>query len=167
MATYSSSSQQLISHLESLVANSHADIDSSLLKAKFDTLKAIISENMQLLANKISEPASTVTLKSTHPIIDEIESIVEKVNNSIKQHNLIVSNFKKEKELLVNQVWKFVLEKELKAELQQYTKDSSSLQKAIQGLTVGISTKTARKIDKDAEIKALEKDTTSTNYRCN
>ncbi|EOD4150462.1 Translation-disabling ACNase RloC [Vibrio cholerae] len=161
VATYSSSSQQLISHLESLVANSHADIDSNLLKAKFDTLKAIISENMQLLANKISEPASTVTLKSTHPIIDEIQSIVEKVNNSIKQHNLIVSNFKKEKELLVNQVWKFVLEKELKAELQQYTKDSSSLQKAIQGLTVGISNKKARKIDKDAEIKALEKDTTS------
>ncbi|WP_432463082.1 AAA family ATPase [Agarivorans sp. QJM3NY_33] len=161
VATYSSSSQQLISHLESLVANSHADIDSNLLKAKFDTLKAITSENMQLLGNKISEPASTVTLKATHQIIDEIKSIVENANNSINQHNLIVSNFKSEKELLVNQVWKFVLEKELKAELQQYTKDSSSLQKAIQGLTVGISTKKADKIAKDAEIKALEKDTTS------
>ncbi|MCP3127934.1 AAA family ATPase [Shewanella sp. KJ2020] len=161
VATYSSTSQQLISHLESLVANSHADIDSNLLKAKFDTLKAITSENMQLLGNKISEPASTVTLKATHEVIDEIQSIVENANNSINQHNLIVSNFKSEKELLVNQVWKFVLEKELKAELQQYTKDSSSLQKAIHGLTVGISTKKAGKIAKDAEIKALEKDTTS------
>ncbi|WP_194442796.1 AAA family ATPase [Pseudoalteromonas simplex] len=161
VASYSSSSQQLISHLENLVANNHADIDNELLKAKFDTLKAIISENMQLLGNKVSEPASTVTLKATHQIIDEIRTIVENANNSINQHNLIVSNFKNEKELLSNQVWKYVLEEELKAEIQQYTKDSSSLQKAIQGLTVGINTKKADKIAKDAEIKELEKDTTS------
>jgi wobble nucleotide-excising tRNase len=161
VAAYSSSSQQIISHLELLVTHSHEDIDNNLLKAKFDTLKAIASENMQLLSNKVSEPASTVRLKATHQIIDEIKLLVENANNSINQHNLIVSNFKTENKLLVNQVWKYVLEEELKAEIQQYTKDSSSLQKAIQGLTVGIISKKGDKLAKDAEIKALEKDITS------
>jgi wobble nucleotide-excising tRNase len=72
----------------------------------------------------------------------------------------MVANLATERTTLTGQVWKFVLE-ELKNELAAFKTAKDGLDKAITSMTTQIAEATADKVQKAAEIRALEKQTTS------
>jgi wobble nucleotide-excising tRNase len=161
ISSYSSACVQLNSQIAQLLGLENDNIQNELLKAKYETLLALISENRLSLDTKLNEPATSITLKGTHSVIQDIQNIIKQANTTIDEHNLIVSNFKKEKETLVDQIWKFILEHDLKRDIQAYIKTKTGLGKAIDGLMTGIADNQKNKIVKQNEIRILEKDTTS------
>ena len=161
ISSYSSASNNLNHQVEQLLEQGNENIDNELLKAKYETLQALISENTLSLRSKLNEPGTSVTLKDTSSIVQDIQSIINNANTSINEYNLIVLNFKKEKEQLITEIWRFILEVDLKQDIDSYMQKSVGVQKAISGLNSGILSSKKNQVIKDNLIKDLEKDTTS------
>ncbi len=87
--------------------------------------------------------------------------LIDVVNSLIADDNNMVKNLSQERDLLTAKVWKYVLEQDLKADLAAYTATSNGLNSAITSLGTQISTANTDKATKTAEIRELEKLTTS------
>ncbi|MBA6337494.1 AAA family ATPase [Colwellia sp. BRX8-7] len=161
ISSYSASSNNLNYQIEQLLELGNENIDNELLKAKHETFQALLSENTLSLRSKLNEPGKSITLKDTSSIVQDIQTIINNANTSINEYNLIVLNFKKEKEQLITEIWKFILEIDLKQDLDSYMKKSVGVQKAISGLNSGILNSKKNQVIKESLIKDLEKDTTS------
>src|SRR5690606_3261412 len=62
---------------------------------------------------------------------------------------------------LTGQVWRYLLDHEIKADLESYLAQKSGIEKGIQSLEDQIAAKTTEQRPKEQEIKSLEKETTS------
>ena len=90
-----------------------------------------------------------------------LTQVIESANAKIREHNSTVANLTAERETLRSQVWKFLLEKELKQDVTNYEKKRSETEKAIASLRQQIAAETASKSAKDTTIRGLEKEVTS------
>jgi wobble nucleotide-excising tRNase len=72
----------------------------------------------------------------------------------------MIMNIATERATLTSQIWKFILE-ELKADLRGFKVAKEQLDKAITALSTQIATATTERVTKAAEIRELEKQTTS------
>ena len=138
-----------LSDIESCEAqNIKTKLDISSFSAYLKTLISMFSNNRQLLNNKIKEPSSVIKLVSVKEQLDDIKKIVEDANKEIDKHNTLVSNYDREYNLLVESIWKFLVE-ENKTELQNYTSKVKGMQTSIEVLNLQILTL-------KGQIKALE-----------
>ncbi|SOD22803.1 AAA family ATPase [Nitrosomonas ureae] len=158
---YKSDSERLQQQVASIIANPSKLLDVEKLKAEKELLDSKITINIQKLASKKKEPSQIIELESITNIVSTIEALISTANTYVTTHNKTVTNLTQEKRILTAQVWKYLLEKELKIDLADYDVKKAALEKAIEGLTTSLSTETASKKAKDKEIQNLEKDTTS------
>ena len=70
----------------------------------------------------------------------------------------MVANLTQEKHALTAQVWKYLLEDDLKADLAAYSTKTAALGAAIKGMTLSIASATTEMRAKALEIRDLEKD---------
>lgn len=75
-------------------------------------------------------------------------------------HNKIVNNIKNEKEILTDQIWRFIVE-ELRTDISEYRKHKDSLDKAIESLGKKILERNQAKEEKKDLLKELEKQSTT------
>lgn len=94
-------------------------------------------------------------------MLDVIIKIVEDANAAIQKHNSMVSNLETERTLLTGQVWRYLLDHEIKSDLVAFTNQKKGLETGIGNLEKQIEEKTKEQQKKAQEIRALEKDTTS------
>ena len=100
-------------------------------------------------------------LDSLKNVLDTIKTLIDAANTKIHNHNTMVSNLANEKAELTSQVWRFLLDHEIKSDLAKYNNEKSKLKKAITNLREKISNANQEKQRKEQEIQALEKNTTS------
>lgn len=136
-------------------------IDVEKLKAEKELFDSIVTINQQRLASKIKEPSKIVELESVANVVASISALITAANTQVAEHNKMVANHSKEKAKLTAQVWRYLLDVELSADLSAYDKKKDALSKAIKGIADSITSKTSEKNTKAAEIRALEKQTTS------
>ena len=86
--------------------------------------------------------------------------LIASANAQISTHNSMVENLATERTTLTAQVWKFVLE-ELNADIEKFNKEKNSLDRAITGMTTSLDRLKVDKSTKEADIRELEKRTTS------
>lgn len=149
---------QQISHLKGIDS---AFIDKQNLDANLALLESLTTINLQLIENKKFELSTEVQLKPIQQVLLEISKTINDANSKIAEQNNIVSNFKAEQVKITSQIWKYILEIELKDYIANYEKDKSSLTGAINGLTSQIEKAKTLITSKDQEIKELEGKTTS------
>lgn len=131
------------------------------LKVEKELLDSKISYNLQQIEKKQASSSQIIELDSLKNLLVEIKNLIDSANNSIKEHNKTVSNLAQEKTILTAQVWKFLLENEIKEELATYITKKKGLQQAISKLNTQIEQKRTEYKKQDLEIKKLEKNTTS------
>lgn len=158
---YKSDSEKLQQQVASIIVNPSKFLDVEKLKAEKELLDPKITINMQKLATKKKEPSRIIELESITNIVSTIESLISTANTNIAEHNKTVTNLTQEKRTLTAQIWKYLLEIELKTDLTDYDDKKGTLVKAIDGLTTSLLTEDKNKKAKDKEIQDLEKDTTS------
>lgn len=149
---------QQIESTEKLNKKTKLDLDrySSLLK----TLNSQFVANRELLNSKQKEPSRSIELTSTKEQLEEIQELISTTNISIKKHNSIVDNYAIERNKLVNEIWKFIIE-DSRTRIEYFAKHKNGLQKGIDIITEKVSDirDEFKKLDK--EIKQLTKNVTS------
>ena len=157
---YATEAARLRQQLVDIVASPSKFLDVAKLKAEKELLDTKIALNNQRLAGKKKEPSQTVELESLSNVLSAMESLIDSANIKISEHNKMVENLAGERATLTAQVWKFVLE-ELTTDLAAFESAKSGLEKAIASMTTQIAQATENKRNKEAEIRELEKQTTS------
>jgi len=159
--SYKTDAEELQQMLGSIVAAPSKFLDVEKLKSKRALLDSKITDNIQRLATKRKEPSQKIELASLTNVVTDINELIQETNTQISGHNEIVENFPDEKRDLIAQVWKYILEDELKLDLQCYEAKKNDLNKAIDSLNEQIASAKRDKKQKEAKIDALERDITS------
>ncbi len=158
---YKSESERLQQSLQTALDNPSKFLDADKLKSEKELLDSKIRLNIQRIETKRKESSRTIELDSLQNILDTIKIIIDSANDEIRKHNQMVANLESERRDLKGQVWKYLLENEIKADLAAYTNKKDGLNKAIIALNTQITAKIEEKRKKKAGIRTLEKDTTS------
>lgn len=158
---YTTDSARLQQQIASVIATPSKFLDVEKLKAEKELFDSKVTINIQRLALKKKEPSQIVELESVRNVASTIKVLIDAANALITDHNKMVANLAQERRDLIAQVWKYLLDVELKADLADYDTARNGLNKAIADMTAKIGAATTDKGTKAAEIRALEKDTTS------
>jgi len=160
-ADYATDSARIQQKISSIIATPSRFLDVEKLKVEKELLDSMLTINAQRLALKKKEPSKIVELESIGNVVSAIGVLITAANAQVVEHNKMVSNLAKERKDLTAQVWRYLLDVELKTELAAYNTKKDGLSKAISGISDSILAKTKDKGTKAAEIRVLEKETTS------
>ncbi|WP_054030176.1 AAA family ATPase [Desulfatitalea tepidiphila] len=158
---YKTASERLQQQISSIIANPSRFLDIEKLKAVKGLLDSTIMVNMQRLLSKKKEPSQVTELESINDIVSKTKEMIEAANVQVSRHNKMVSNLAQERRILSAQVWKYLLEAELKADLESYKVKHDALNKAIEAMNQQILLATNEARNKATEIRELERQTTS------
>lgn len=159
--TYGRDSETLRSQIKALIDGGSSRLDIVRLRSHSEAIGAMLSENVEHLKHKKREPSAKVELKTIGAECDLMKSMIDTANAAIIEHNKRVDNLPAEKKNLAAQVWRYLLDVELKAVLDDYTTKKSGLDSAIDALTKKIADGEADKQKLTDELQKLERQTTS------
>ncbi len=157
---YAADADRIQQQLASIIASASKFIDVKTLKVEKELLDARITLNNQRLAGKKKEASQVVELESLNNVFAAIKTLIDTANTQVAAHNKMVENLATERTTLTAQVWKFILE-EMKTDLTEFKTAKDGLEKAISAMTTQIANATTDKAKKAAEIREMEKQTTS------
>ena len=158
---YKADAAQVTEQLASIIATASKFIDLEKLITGKALLDSLVSNNTQKIGTKKKEPSQIVELESLGDVLHTINTNIDEANQKINTHNKTVANINLERKTLTAQVWRHIVEHELKQELASFKKLGDGLLAAITSLKKQIETETAAKQFKEVEIQNLEKLTTS------
>lgn len=161
LTNYKTNGERLQQSLQLALDSPSKFLDADKLKAEKELLDSKISLNLQRIEKKRSESSQSIELDSLENVLTEIKSHIDSANKLISEHNRMVSNLAQEKNDLTEQIWRYLLENDIKDDLATYKSKRDGLEKAIVDITKQITEKKLAKSTKENEIKKLEKDTTS------
>eukprot|EP01034_Spumella_vulgaris_P037182 gene37182-45868_t len=146
-SVYTGDADALRAKLKAVVDGGSRFMDMDAFEAERSAIEARLTTNALLLANKVKEPSLPIQIEPMSEMLAAASKLVADANAAVAAHNQIAKNITKERADLTKQVWKHILEVELKAELTTYA-----------GKRVEAN---ASKVAKAKEIKELEKSATS------
>jgi wobble nucleotide-excising tRNase len=162
ISNYSTEASRLQLEISQIIDSKSRFIDTDSLKREKELLDSIITINIQKLASKKKEPSQIIELESITNVISTISTAIDQANAAIAVHNKTVANITQEKRTLTSQVWKHLIDVDLKTDHGDYSKKATALIAAINGMKSSIASTTTEMNDKAIEILTLEKDSTST-----
>lgn len=157
---YDTEAARIQQQLASIITSPSKFLDVEKLKSEKELLDARIALNNQRLAGKKKEASQVVEMESLNNVFAAIKTLIDAANTQVAAHNKMVANLASERTTLTAQIWKFVLD-ELKTDLAAFKNAKDGLEKAIAAMTTQIANATTDKAKKAAEIRGLEKQTTS------
>ncbi len=158
---YKEQTQTIIQNANFILENKGLRIRMNELSLLIQSLKENVKTNINLIENKIEEPSKIINLEPIHDLVEKINTLIEEGNRKIKEHNNIVANIENERKTLKEQVWKYIVSKELNSVLKSYNQEKSNLDKAINRLNSEIKENEKKISEIIEQIKELRKQTTS------
>jgi len=157
---YSAEATRIQQQVQAIVDSRSAFIDGERLENEKKLLDAMITNNIQRLAQKKKETSQVIEIDSLKNILDEIVELITSANDKINAHNTIVRNLVNEKKTLTTQIWKFIVD-ELKNDLAEYNNKKNNITAAINNIEAQLQAKNGEKKSKEDDLRALEKQTVS------
>lgn len=158
---YKSDADALRAWLKGVVDANSRFVVMDAFEAGRSVIEARLATNALLLSNKIKEPSLPIQLEPLAEMLATSEKLVADANLAVTAHNGIARNITKERADLTGQVWKYILEAELKADLASYTTKRMGLDAAITNLGKQIQEANVSKATIETAIKVMEKSATS------
>ena len=160
-ANYQDASTMVLQQLQGVLAAESKFLDHEKLIPLIDLLATEVRTNLEKILTKKATPSLMVELNLTSAICEKISFLFSAANQKIHHHNDVVANFDREYNELTAEIWKFLLEAELKEEIKNYRKQKASLQGAITGLETKIHTGNTAIEVKQEELGKLERASTT------
>ena len=157
---YNIDAQRIQGQIQTLIESQSDFLDMEKLKSEKQLFDSTIVINKQRLAEKQKESSQVIALDSLDSILEKITELIKTANAKINENNRIVGDLKTEKTILTTQIWKFVVS-ELDTDISDYKIQKNNLESAIANLNNQISVKKSEKSTQEAELRELEKQTTS------
>lgn len=161
VTAYETEAIAILEDVDSIIGSGSKFIDIDRLRTERATLATAVGTNKERLASKKKTPSQSVNLELLSPVHSAIKNIIDAANSGITKHNNMVANLATERESLTAEVWKYLIEVELKADLADYDSRHLAVSKAVKALEDKISALAAKKAKTANEIRELEKTTTS------
>jgi wobble nucleotide-excising tRNase len=161
-SNYSTDAERLQQEISQVIAAQSRFLDTENVKREKELLDSKITINIQKLTSKKKEPSQIVELEPIDNVASAIVAAIGEANVQIASHNKTVANLAQERRSLTAQVWKYLIDADLKADLAAYDTRTAALTAAINGMNSSIEAATKEMRAKDIEIRDLEKDATST-----
>lgn len=160
LSGYRTKSEQLLEAIQGNTELNNPFLKEELFSAEAQALYERLQRNQSLLEGKISEPSRKVTLEPVTSLVDKLQILIAEANTETVSHNQTVANIATEKMTLISQVWRYVLN-ELSDVLSEYENSKERLSRTIQGMADSLTTKKQDLRELKAEIRELEKQSTS------
>ena len=154
--TYNSAADGLLAQAQTIIASDCSHLDKEKLDLELQALNAIMLVNRQRIDYKVSSPSVDVALEGLAEIPLRISELINSANLKVSEHNRLVSGFSVEQNKLTGEVWRYLLDVELKDALADYIKDYGRAGKAIDGITASMDRATVDISTVDAEIAKIE-----------
>ena len=158
---YETDAERVQQSVQMLLDDSSNFLNVEKLQAESNLFDSIIRVNTQRLEDKRRESSRVIELDSLKNVLATVTSLVHEANAAIERHNRMVSNLTYERTTLAGQVWRYLLDHEIGAELSTFNRKRMELDKAISNLSSKIEEKTIEQQTNRQHIRSLEKDTTS------
>ena len=159
--TYVTERTRIIQEIQAIITAKPRSLDIEKLRSELKLFEARSTTNVQNLEKKRSELSQTVVLEGLANVVQAIEDLLEGSNKVIAEHNRMVANLGPERQKLTDEVWRYLLDNEVATTLKTYTGKVDALNKAITALEAQIKAKEDERSKKEAEIRSLEKQTTT------
>ncbi|WP_245805880.1 ATP-binding protein [Bacillus alkalicellulosilyticus] len=111
-------------------------INKEKIASLFEIMNSTYKENIRLLERKATEPSRSVELSSITNYLEQVKSEVKQANIQISELNRVIDNIKEEKELLVRDIWRFIVE-ENKSNYETYISNLRRQNIALDGMEKG------------------------------
>jgi wobble nucleotide-excising tRNase len=154
-------SDAFLGAVDALLAAPPTQLKATLLREKRDALSDRLILNHERISHKRKEPSSVIAIEETDSLTSDIESVIQDAFEAIAAHNEVVLNHSTAKRLLINECWRYLLEEELKVELDSYKTRKVDLDKAISSLEGKIRQKQLDLSIARDELARLQRQTTS------
>lgn len=158
---YSETSDRVINTLQLICGQNRPFLQIEIFQAEAQILNERIERNKGFLQKKLLEPSSKISLEPLGSTIDRLLEFIQAANKQIIQHNQVVENIASEKRILINQVWKYIIN-ELDVELNNYQQKKTGLDNTINGMKNSLQKKQERLCDLESRIRDFEQRCTST-----
>lgn len=160
-ADYQREARSWLAAISAPLEAKHPRLDAERFRTARDAASARIDSNLLLLAAKRREPSRPIALESLAEAVKLVLAPLSAANEAISAHNQTVSNFAVEKSRLTFQVWRHIVDVDLRAELDEHFRHEAGLQRAIASLNEQIATLENNAKAIETQIQLLEKEATS------
>lgn len=151
----------LLAQAHVLLALDCKELDKEKLNPKIQALDAVVLVNKARIDNKVTTPSMEVFLEGVEDIQADIAAVINAANAKISEQNRLVASFTTEQRRLTGEVWKYIVDAELKNTLADYTAEKNKLQKSISGITLSRDKATESINATDVDIDKIEAELTS------
>ena len=158
---YSYDAEILIRALDQIRQDPSPRLDKDVFATNCNLLRSRINENLRWIERKKQESSTPITLVPLTSVFAPITTILRKVNAEIKKYNGMVARFSAERSKLIGQVWRYLLDREIKGDLDSYITTKARLVGGIKILKSKIESANTERKKIERTIRLLEKDTTS------
>ncbi|OOG59934.1 AAA family ATPase [Rhodanobacter sp. C03] len=150
--------------LQDIIDTQSTFIEPERLLSSQRLLSTLIELNKTRLVNKAKEPSLTTRLEAHGPALKEAQEEIVRANVAMARHNQMVRDLGTERATLIAQVWKLLLEEDLKTDLETYKRQVGGLDTAIESLNNKVVALTGDVEASDTAIAELEKANTNTRH---
>jgi wobble nucleotide-excising tRNase len=158
---YKLGGERLQQNLQAILSSGSRFLDVERLRAEKEIFESRYRLNLQRVDSKRKEPSQLIDLEPLDDVLNRAKELIASANEKIVAHNAMVANLVQERQRLTRQVWKFLVEVEIKDKFSAYEKKKSDVRKAIDALQTRIDSATAAKETNLQQIRQLERTTTS------
>lgn len=159
---YKEEASRISTALENLRATSTDYHDSKELGRLIDVFDARLSSTLLQIQQKIQSPSSVIELDDVVPALEDISNLLMNANARIAEHNQRVANAVSEKARLSADFWRYLIDVELKVDLDRWDKSNNSIGRAISSLKEQIQASKDKQAECKTELNRLEERATST-----
>ncbi|OOH80640.1 hypothetical protein BOW65_12270 [Pseudomonas koreensis] len=160
-SSYFQIAEEILVQARALLTFDCTHLDKERLSLEIKSLEAVILVNKDRVDKKLSNPSSEVVLEGLGGIRDGLTLIVDAANVKVSEHNRLVASFTAEQSKLTGEVWKYIVETELKSTLIDYSSAKDSLQKSIVGIALSRDKAQDNISAAEVEIDKIETELTS------
>lgn len=133
--------------------NKFLDID--IFNDKASLLISVLKDNLSKAESKIGNLSEVVNFVDIEPYCKDVLDIIGSANRNIEENNNLFRNKKSESDLLIRQIWAYIVNVELMEELRNFDEERGRLKKQKEGLEKGI----LKNLEKIEELKVnIEKE---------
>ncbi|NSY33236.1 hypothetical protein DS891_06440 [Pseudoalteromonas sp. JC28] len=161
---YSQSADELILSLQKLLDteknNPHSKLDLEACIPYFHALESAIKSNILGFSEKVEKASLQFDVSPTARALTELQSLIDKANDEIKNHNQLATDFDRETSKFKAEVWQFLAD-EINDDYKRYKKKVTGLEKAVEQLGKTFAERTEKVATLKTELADLSKNNTS------
>jgi wobble nucleotide-excising tRNase len=155
-SNYVQVSDEVLTQASHLLASDCPHLNKDKVSLEIQALEAVILVNKDRMDKKVSSPSSEVKLEGLKDIKDGVAGLIDAANVKVTENNRLVASFTAEQNKLTGEIWKYIIETDIKNTLADYTSEKNALRKSVAGITSSLDKAKENIKNVDIEIDKIE-----------